>query len=439
MLHCTPSQLQLKKEGRLVDIFHMRAAGHMPVTHEKHESQTAPCYRAVRSDERNSSHKGPMNFISNIRHLFIHLGLLAVVPALALSQVSLVHVTSCGPGPFPGTVCAIPSTASGNLIVVGWQTGVGSMSTTITTVTDNAGNNYSEAGTARSINAANGTVADIWYAANVSAATSITITPSASVTDSGAVIWEFSGADATAPLDQTAVLNSQLAGTTTSGAAVTTTAAGEAVVSLALVYSALTGILSGNPFTNDSTLFSNGWAHFITPSAGTYAAQWIGPAGTYCSSTASFKPARLVKAALNACDLNADGVVNIADVQDAINMALGTSPCAADLMGVGVCDVVVVQRVITAALGGSCVVGTPHSVALGWSASNSTNVAGYNLYRGGVSGGPYTKVNSVLLGVAYSDDTVLSGQTYYYVATAVDSSNNESAYSNEAQAVVPSP
>jgi hypothetical protein len=41
--------------------------------------------------------------------------------------------------------------------------------------------------------------------------------------------------------------------------------------------------------------------------------------------------------------------------------------------------------------------------------------------------------------VSYPDFAVDGGQTYYYVATSVDSSNRESVYSNEAKAVVPSP
>src|SRR5580693_6349332 len=43
--------------------------------------------------------------------------------------------------------------------------------------------------------------------------------------------------------------------------------------------------------------------------------------------------------------------------------------------------------------------GTPppqHSVNLSWTASTSTNIIGYNVYRGVKSGGPYSKVNSVL-------------------------------------------
>jgi hypothetical protein len=39
----------------------------------------------------------------------------------------------------------------------------------------------------------------------------------------------------------------------------------------------------------------------------------------------------------------------------------------------------------------------------------------------------------------YTDASVQSGQTYYYVTTAVDSSSVESGYSNEVTGVVPTP
>ena len=81
----------------------------------------------------------------------------------------------------------------------------------------------------------------------------------------------------------------------------------------------------------------------------------------------------------------------------------------------------------------------PHTVDLSWSPSSST-VAGYNVYRGGVSGGPYTRINSSLGVLAsYTDTSVQSGQTYYYVTTAVDSNGVESGHSNEASALVPTP
>jgi fibronectin type 3 domain-containing protein len=41
--------------------------------------------------------------------------------------------------------------------------------------------------------------------------------------------------------------------------------------------------------------------------------------------------------------------------------------------------------------------------------------------------------------VNYTDTAVIAGQTYYYVATAVDENGLESAYSNQTTAVIPSP
>jgi fibronectin type 3 domain-containing protein len=77
-----------------------------------------------------------------------------------------------------------------------------------------------------------------------------------------------------------------------------------------------------------------------------------------------------------------------------------------------------------------------HTVDLNW--TGTPNAASYNIYRGIVSGGPYTMINSSGT-TAYADNTVVSGQTYYYVAAAVNDSSNESGYSNETQAVVPNP
>jgi len=80
----------------------------------------------------------------------------------------------------------------------------------------------------------------------------------------------------------------------------------------------------------------------------------------------------------------------------------------------------------------------PHSVTLNWTASTSSNIVGYNVYRGSTSGGPYSQVGFVG-GTSYVDAGVSSGQTYFYVATAVDGSNKESAYSTQATAAVPTP
>src|SRR5580704_4567139 len=71
---------------------------------------------------------------------------------------------------------------------------------------------------------------------------------------------------------------------------------------------------------------------------------------------------------------------------------------------------------------------TSYSVSLWWNAS--TNVAGYNVYRSTAANGTYAKVNPNLdAGTAYTDSTVASGQTYYYEATSVNSSGQESSRS----------
>src|SRR5208282_3537645 len=81
---------------------------------------------------------------------------------------------------------------------------------------------------------------------------------------------------------------------------------------------------------------------------------------------------------------------------------------------------------------------TQHIVDLSWTAS--ADAVGYNIYRSTTSGGVYTMINTSLDGTtAYTDSTVISGQTYYYVATAVNASSEESGYSKATQAVIPTP
>ena len=80
-----------------------------------------------------------------------------------------------------------------------------------------------------------------------------------------------------------------------------------------------------------------------------------------------------------------------------------------------------------------------HSVQLNWARANSTDVLGYNVYRGTQSGGPYVRLNPALLANPYYLDTaVLAGQTYYYAVTAV-SAVMESGRSAEAVAAIPTP
>jgi len=78
-----------------------------------------------------------------------------------------------------------------------------------------------------------------------------------------------------------------------------------------------------------------------------------------------------------------------------------------------------------------------HSVDLSWTPSTSP-VVGYNVYRSTNSNGPYDPLNAGLVSsTSYTDQTVENGSTYYYVTTAVDAQGVESAYSNQAVAVIP--
>lgn len=74
-----------------------------------------------------------------------------------------------------------------------------------------------------------------------------------------------------------------------------------------------------------------------------------------------------------------------------------------------------------------------HSVNLSWNASTSSNISGYNIYRAvfKTSCGSYSKVNTVLnTGTLYTDSSVVDGTSYCYASTAVNTSSEESGYSN---------
>jgi fibronectin type 3 domain-containing protein len=80
-------------------------------------------------------------------------------------------------------------------------------------------------------------------------------------------------------------------------------------------------------------------------------------------------------------------------------------------------------------------IGTNTEVSLSWDANTESDLAGYDIYRATISGGPYTKLNgSVLTNTTYSDPGLTNGTTYYYVVTAVDTSANISGYSSEVSA-----
>ncbi|MFI5059614.1 MAG: choice-of-anchor D domain-containing protein [Candidatus Acidiferrales bacterium] len=89
-----------------------------------------------------------------------------------------------------------------------------------------------------------------------------------------------------------------------------------------------------------------------------------------------------------------------------------------------------------AVLGDGVVAGT-HKVQLSWGASTS-QIIGYFVYRGNISGGPYARVTaSPVNSLGFTDASVSLATSYYYVVTSVDSAGVESVFSNETPAVIP--
>jgi hypothetical protein len=77
------------------------------------------------------------------------------------------------------------------------------------------------------------------------------------------------------------------------------------------------------------------------------------------------------------------------------------------------------------------------SVALRWQASTTPNVR-YNVYRGASPGTHPDKLTSAPInGTTFTDTTVVSGRTYYYVVRSINANGEESQASNEILVKIP--
>jgi fibronectin type 3 domain-containing protein len=83
-----------------------------------------------------------------------------------------------------------------------------------------------------------------------------------------------------------------------------------------------------------------------------------------------------------------------------------------------------------------------HDVVLSWTASPTSDVIGYDIYRGTTPGGESsTPLNSTpVSGTNFTDENVTAGAVYYYLATSVTSDGvTQSAASAETTATVLTP
>jgi hypothetical protein len=95
-----------------------------------------------------------------------------------------------------------------------------------------------------------------------------------------------------------------------------------------------------------------------------------------------------------------------------------------------------------AALTGTGAAAPVHAVTLSWTASTTSGVTSYNIFRAVYSTnscGAYSNIGSTpSSATTYTDSVVADGTTYCYATTAVDPSG-QSGYSNITQAVIPPP
>lgn len=201
---------------------------------------------------------------------------------------TLINFTACASGTTPVS-CTIPSTTSGNLVVVGTATSFGCSPGT-PAIAD-GGDTFVEANIGGTAALATDTgvnhQSDLLYALTAGGKTTVTMTTTpACLAD--LVVWEWHGVTT---LTNVAVLNTQAATTSPAGASVTLSQSSQVSLSIAIASHPITGLFAGNAWTNDSLAFSVGWAHLINASTGLTNAQWTtGSSSTYASSTASFGP-----------------------------------------------------------------------------------------------------------------------------------------------------
>ena len=76
-----------------------------------------------------------------------------------------------------------------------------------------------------------------------------------------------------------------------------------------------------------------------------------------------------------------------------------------------------------------------HTVSLSWNVDSQA--VSYSVYRGDSSTGPFALLASAISETSYTDATVVSGETYFYVVNCVNSAGQESSNSSAVEAVIP--
>ncbi len=278
------------------------------------------------------------------------------------------------------TLPAAQTAGSLNVVAVMW----GETTSAVSSVTDSRGNAY-----ALAVGPTKGTglTSAIYYAKKIAAGSNtVTVKFNRTASYPNVNVLEYAGLDPTNPLDVS--VGGSGSGTSANSGAATTKSASELIVG------------SGNPataFTAPGTGFTN---RMINPFGGISEDRIVSSTGSY-NATATMA--------------SGNWVMQLAAFRGTGQAQPQPPPQPPPQQPA-----------------------THHAVTLMWDPP-ATTVAYYKVYRGTVAGGPYSLLSSNVTSTTYTDSTVKSGTTYYYVSTTVNVAGLESVFSNVFKSVIPSP
>jgi len=184
------------------------------------------------------------------------------------------------------TSVTITSSTFGSLLVVAVYKNNG---TTISSITDNIGNTYTQVPGAHAVGSPAPDTTDIWYSANsLSGVTSVTVN-FGSTCFNVPYILEYSGVATTSPIDVAGNISAgSTGGGNPTGPSLTTTQDGDLIIALCSAHGIGIGGVN-SPFTLRSNTDGEAVADYIGPVAGTYQAIFT-PTGPsqLCSSGVAF-------------------------------------------------------------------------------------------------------------------------------------------------------
>ena len=386
--------------------------------------------------------------------------------------VAFVQVAAATPQSPQSTVTVVYPAAQTagdlNVVVVGWN----DSTSNVTSVSDSSGNAYILA-----VGPTTGTELSqsIYYAKNiVSGSNTVTVTFNQAAASPDIRILEYAGLDTSNPLDVTAASAGN--GNSASSGSATTTAANELILGADTITTTTTG--PGNGFTtriisspdsdlvedeivstngSDSataSLSSGSWvmqmATFkgtgtaaagqltVTPTALSLGSVVVGTSGTASGSlTASDANVTVTAAASSNNAVFTVGGLSLPTTIPAAQSASFSVTFSPQTTGVATATLTFTSNaqtsMTTATVTGTGTAAPTYSVSLSWAASPSPDISGYNIYRAvyTTACGSFSKINSTLnMSTLYTDSVVMDGTSYCYASTTVNSSNEESGYSN---------